>query len=134
MRLRIHEERRAEAEERANLKRQNHELRMENMRLQSRRSRSITKSYSRSTRREMRRNSPTINAGNNIQEEISNPNEEYRENRERADDRYVPQNETFDDGQNGGNQENEQSQGRNDQDGEGNREVVRIRAWHRGQG
>ncbi|XP_026428819.1 trichohyalin-like [Papaver somniferum] len=69
-RERMYEERRIEAEERANLTRQNHELRMENIRLLNLRPGNATKSNSGSIRGETRRNAPISNVNTNEQHQM----------------------------------------------------------------
>ncbi|XP_026419503.1 trichohyalin-like [Papaver somniferum] len=114
----IHEERRLEAEERANLTRQNQELRMENMRLQHRRSRSTTGSNSWSVRREIRRKSPVMEIDEDIRGEMQNLNQERREGGEIIENRSIPRGEIFYNEQDNRNQGNEQFHEQNYQNGE----------------
>ncbi|XP_026416886.1 trichohyalin-like [Papaver somniferum] len=94
-------ERRREDEERANLMRQNNELREHNIRLQEQRSRSTTRSRSRSSRttsrrsqsnrRDLRQEPPLGNISENIREDddLQYRRNEYRIEQPPIDDRYV---------------------------------------------
>ncbi|XP_026458694.1 trichohyalin-like [Papaver somniferum] len=96
LRQRLVAERRREDEERANLARQNNELREENLRLQEQRSRSATHSRSRSSRRSIRQEPPLDNIVEKFQinEDLQDPRY-YRTQEGSRDNRHEQQGERY---------------------------------------